>query len=724
MDYDSLKSALADPSAAAATPFTILREIARHVNVRTTHNQGRDLVIRALAVADSFGPDEREILTSLVRSVGLFPYMTDRLAASALDDLLAYELHRAENMNGEIVFHSLQAKIFNQLMSGGNVVLSASTSVGKSLVIDAVVASGQYQKIVVVVPTIALIDETRRRLLCRFGERCAVITHPSQHAHTNSINIYVLTQERVLQRKDLDDVNLFIIDEFYKMNLEVEMESDRAVDLNLAFHKLARQGAQFYLLGPNIQSIEGLDNYEYHFIPSEFSTVAVDVVNFNLPTHGNQRDMKLLELCRTIDGPTIIYCQSPRSASEVATLLATHAGFPISEATVRAVAWIGEHYHPDWAVCKALRLGIGVHHGGVPRALQQYFIRLFNDRRIPLLVCTSTIIEGVNTVAKNVIIYDRRKSKNLLDHFTYNNIEGRAGRMREYFIGRVYVLETAPSDETYSVEVPLSRQGPETPLSLLLDLEDNDLTPTSRDRLGSLFRKSTLSPDTLRSNRHTPAEIQEQIAVAIRGDIIQYEDALAWSGIPTSPQLNAVCDLIFDFLESRLLPDYGVHSGSALAWHLNALRMGQNLSDYIRQCIRRRRSNLNPGDIVENGLKFIRNVVCQNFPRHLMVISNIQYDIFTKSGVAPGDYALFAEQAENLFMPSTLFALDEYGIPLQTAQQLANRLLPAHSLDNVLSHLMKLPIRKIGLSDFEIEIMEDVRRTIRPQRILDGPALL
>ncbi len=81
------------------------------------------------------------------------------------------------------------------------------------------------------------------------------------------------------------------------MNLATENENDRAVDLNLAFHKLAKTGAQFYLLGPNIQAIRGLDNYEVHFIPSEFSTVAVDVINLNLPTHGNAREEGLIELC-------------------------------------------------------------------------------------------------------------------------------------------------------------------------------------------------------------------------------------------------------------------------------------------------------------------------------------------------------------------------------------------------------------------------------------------
>ncbi|WP_236444036.1 hypothetical protein [Pseudomonas syringae] len=100
------------------------------------------------------------------------------------------------------------------------------------------------------------------------------------------------------------------MDEFYKIDLANDTdESSRAVDLSLAFHKLAKTGAQFYMLGPHIQKISGLDGYEYHFIPSDYSTVAVDIQNFNLGMRSEERKEKLLELVTTLDSPTLIYCQ-------------------------------------------------------------------------------------------------------------------------------------------------------------------------------------------------------------------------------------------------------------------------------------------------------------------------------------------------------------------------------------------------------------------------------
>lgn len=714
MDYQELKVVLASGNQVPGENFALLRDIARHVNNAVTKDEGRDLVIRALAVGKGFSKPEMSLLMALVGNVGLYPYLTESIAQADFADQLAFELHRPDSNDSKIVFHSLQARTYHELMRGSNVVLSATTSSGKSLVIDEMIASGKFKKVVIVVPTLALIDETRRRLLQRFGERCAIIAHPSQQAKPERINVYVLTQERVLNRDDLDDVNFLVVDEFYKMNLATEKDPQRAIDLNLAFHKLAKTGAQFYLLGPNIHAIKGLDAYDHHFIPSKFSTVAVDVISFDLPRNGPDRDDGLINLCRAIDGPTIIYCQSPSRATHVAELLIERGDLKPIGGVDRAIDWIEKHYDPDWIVCDALRHGIGIHHGGIPRALQQYFIRLFNDRKIPFLVCTSTIIEGVNTAAKNVVVYDRRKSKDVLEHFTYKNIEGRAGRMKQYFVGKVYVLEAPPPDQSFTVEFPLGVQDEETPMSLLLDLPDEDLEPVSKSRIENMFRRSTLSPVTLRANRYVPWDVQEQIAREMRQHIDDYAPLLGWTGVPNGPELDMVCDLIFRHLIPRGLRDYKIRSGDELAWHLNELRIGKDLTLYVRACVEGRLAPETASEAVERALRIVRNIICQRFPRALMVIHAIQHDVLTREKRVPGDYTLFAEQAENLFMPSVLFALDEYGIPIQTAKTLESWLLPAATLDDVLERFRTLPVHRFQLSAFEREIVADVCNVLFP----------
>lgn len=715
MEYQELKQELAQDSGSISS-FQLLAEIANHVNHNETHSKGRDLVIRALANSSRFTEGEHEILTNLVRSVGLFPYMETSLGRTNFEDHLAYELHRSESLGDDIVFHSLQAKIFNLLILGHNVVLSASTSVGKSLIIDALIASGKYQSVVLIVPTIALIDETRRRLLTRFGPACRVITHPSQKSRADKLNVFVLTQERVLQRDDLQDVDLCIVDEFYKMNLASEKEPSRSVDLNLAFHRLASANVQFYLLGPNVSSVDGLQDYEFMFVPSDFSTVAVDVVNYALPNRGEQRKEKLLDILRTQDGSTIVYCQSPRSASNVAQFIATNTSFVSSVEVDDAVQWMSDNFDPEWSVTKALKSGVGVHHAGVPRALQQYFVRLFNQKKLRVLVCTSTIIEGVNTVAKNVVVFDRRKGTSVLENFTYKNIVGRAGRMREHFIGRVFMLEKPIEEEIYKVEFPIGLQDEESPDSLILDLEDSVLSPSSKKKLVKIFEESPISPETLRANRHTPIFSQEKIYAEIVGDLLSFEDALVWRGVPAGPQLQTVCRLIYDHLEEDALREYGVFSGASLAWHLNAIRASHDISAYIRECVDSRLAAQSPSEAVENCLRFVRNIVCFRFPRDLMVIEALQRDIFTKLGSGFGDYSLFAEQVENLFLPSSVFALDEYGIPIQTAQILQPHLQTTEDLDSVLASILKLNIEALHLSNFEVTLIGDVLELVNPSR--------
>ncbi|PJY96960.1 MULTISPECIES: DEAD/DEAH box helicase [Pseudomonas] len=707
MNYETIKTKLAQLSDEGASTVDVLVAINALVNRSNSAWEGRDLVIRALDKFSAFDPVEQSLLLNMVRAVGLFPYITPHLSTMALSDRLAYEAHRVEGVEQGMVFHHLQAHVFSLIMQGRNVVLSASTSVGKSLVIDAVLAQRRFKKVVVIVPTIALIDETRRRLVRRFKD-FNLITHPTQAAEVDQINVYLLTQERVLQRPDLADVEFFVLDEFYKIDLANDNEeSSRAVDLSLAFHKLAKTGAQFYMLGPHIQKISGLDGYEYHFIPSDYSTVAVDIQNFGLGMRSEERKEKLLELVKSLESPTLIYCQSPPSANRVAEYLIEEAGLTPVPETQEIAAWISKHYHPEWNVAKAISLGIGIHHGGVPRALQQYIVKLFNEGVINRIICTSTMIEGVNTSAENVIIYDRRLNKPTFDYFTYKNISGRAGRMNKYFIGKVFMLEAPPLEEGLTVKYPVGLQDEKSPMGLLMQLENEYLTDMSRRRLQEAYANPVLSPTTLIENRHIPIDRQVEVAETIIRDLPQSRSLLGWKGIPEqASQFNYLCELVYSLVGGNLM-DYGISSSSQLAWHINELRTQKNLPTYLKQAVDKRQGDESASEAINLRLKFIRNMVCFKLPRDIMAINKIQADVLTKRGYEPGDFSFFAEQLENLFLDPLLTALDEYGIPTQISTQIKHRLLPSENLNNLLAKLRALAprIEHLQLTGFEKSVM-------------------
>jgi hypothetical protein len=718
MNVEQVRQFLATSEFSADDTFDALQAISDLANDISTQPVARELVIRALAVKDRFRVDFHGLLDGLVRSVGLLPY-ADRTQNRSLDDYYLVEAHKAPIPGEDYLFHTLQLQIFRDLMAGRNVVLSATTSVGKSLIVDAIVASNKHRTIAIIVPTIALIDETRRRLGSRFAATHDIVTHPSQKPDFQRPVIFVLTQERALARPDITAVEFFVIDEFYKLEIK-DNDTDRAVDLNLIFHKLASRGAQFYLIGPHISAVGGIaERYDHVFVPSEFSTVALDVVQFNYPDNSDERKAKLVELCTELKSPTLIYCQSPPRATSLAEHLLEHGDFKATPATDLAVSWLEQEFPEEWVLTKALRHGIGIHHGNVPRAIQQYMIRAFDAGDINFIICTSTLIEGINTVAENVVIYDRRVKMTGFDNFTFRNIAGRAGRMRKYFIGKVFILEEPPVETATSIDVAVGMQDERTPISLILDLDDADLTPLSRARIERVGNDSPLSMETLRLNRHVPLDSQYAIHAHISRDLVLLEDALVWSGVPKPHQLLKVCELIFDHLDGSALGRYGVTGGVGLKAELDRLNHAATFRTYIDHRVVHRAFFQSVSESIEQSLQFMRRYIGYTFPRSLMTISHIQAEVLRRAGrETVGDYSYFAARAESLFMNSGLYALDEYGIPPETARRLAPRDVAPMSLDQALALVGGVDIGpSTELHPFECEIIADVKATL-PARLL------
>ncbi|MDR6392476.1 DEAD/DEAH box helicase [Paraburkholderia phenoliruptrix] len=157
----------------------------------------------------------REPFSALARASGLWNYI-DKTVASEPDLLLAESVTVPE-LDG-ITLHREQVEALNELLAGRNLILSAPTSFGKSLLIDALLASGRYSRVAIVLPTIALLDEFRRRLRRRFDTRFAVVMHPSDEAPGDTPTIFLGTQERLIHRTDLGRLDLTVVDEFYKLD--------------------------------------------------------------------------------------------------------------------------------------------------------------------------------------------------------------------------------------------------------------------------------------------------------------------------------------------------------------------------------------------------------------------------------------------------------------------------------------------------------------------------
>ncbi|MDD2469108.1 MAG: hypothetical protein PHI97_34510 [Desulfobulbus sp.] len=189
MTKNELKKILTDSRAIQENPFSILKCIASFVNNPDLERDGLELVLRALEKKEYFG-DCIGILNDLTRQVGLFPYLDEKQLS--IQDLIAYEYHKPLSQS-DFVFHREQAYIYRRLLSGESVVLSAPTSFGKSRIIDEIISLNKFKNIAVIVPTIALIDETRRRL-SKFSSIYKVVTQIQQGPAEK--NLFILTAER------------------------------------------------------------------------------------------------------------------------------------------------------------------------------------------------------------------------------------------------------------------------------------------------------------------------------------------------------------------------------------------------------------------------------------------------------------------------------------------------------------------------------------------------
>jgi hypothetical protein len=699
MTADELRATLAEET--IPDPFSTLRHLCALAGSEPDEVV-QELVLRALDRDDAF-ERQRDVLNSLVRQVGLFPYLSP--TELSLSDQIAYELHRPENMGDDIVFHRPQADVYRRLLRGSNVILSAPTSFGKSLIVDAVVASGRIKNILIVVPTIALIDETRRRLARRFRGEFKIITHPFQKRGTR--NILIFTQERTVEAPTLGDIDFFVIDEFYKLNPGRD-DDDRCARLNEAFYKLAKTRAQFYLLGPNILGVAPnlSQRLRYEFINEPYHTVVSQLHDMR-GSKGSEMK-RLIELCGKLKEQTIIFCKSPKRAADVTEkLLAAELGVKGDADNHAAAQWIGEHYHPEWHFARALGRGIGVHHGRIPRALAQYVVRAFDSGRIAFLVCTSTLIEGVNTKAKNVIIFDDKINRDQIDLFTFNNIRGRSGRLGHHVIGNVYFFHDLPDTELPFVDVPAFTQPDDADQSLILQMDDDDLTDRSRERLHEFFEQNVLSLETLRGNVGVDPSAQLAVAREIAADPSAWRSALSWSGLPTSGQVKAVTDLFWKHFKCTRLGSGSAKTAKQLAYLINRLR-GQ---PRVRDIIAEQHEWSNDWDAaVQQTLDFLRLWANFHYPRLLRALNRIQKEVLGRAGIRPGEYDYFASQVENVFLDAAVVALDEYGIPLELARKIERHVLAPGDLDATLERLRVLDAAAIGgLSRFEVELIRDAQ---------------
>lgn len=586
--------------------------------------------------------------SALARAAGLWNYI-DRSSADVSDKMVA-EAVTAPELGG-ITFHREQIAALSMLLAGENLILSAPTSFGKSLLIDALLATGRFDRVAIVLPTIALLDEFRRRLRRRFSDKFEILMHPTDIAVGPRV-IFLGTQERLIGRGDLGALDLTVVDEFYK--LDPRRHDERHVTLNAAVYRLLRRSRQFFFLGPNIDNVymnvEG--RWSFQFLKTRFSTVAVDT--FDLRSVEDKEARLMEEISEDRNWPALVFVSSPDRANKLSESASDLMA--VSDFSADFAQWLRDNVGQRWPLAKAVEYGFGVHHARVPRAIASHMVRMFNRSELPVLFCTSTLIEGVNTAARTVLIYDKKISRQNYDFFTFANIRGRAGRLGQHHVGQVYLFNEPPVADETEIAPTLFGDDENASDDYVVYLEEEDTTDAIDDRVAALRDALELTTAQLRIasavGLDTALAIKQHVDASLRS-----RKALVWPGLPDYDTTLATLNVICKVKKPR---EFGAFTEKQLAYLIMSLRSNRPLKSFLLEHDRSFQ-----GDIAayDNVFKFLR--ACEyGLPQLFALV-----EVFVAKRFPSADYGYFIRGMSRWFRNEALRNLDEEGVPIQISER-------------------------------------------------------
>lgn len=686
--------------------------------------KGITLIINVLHARNKFDPSLDAMLADLVEAIGFYPYLQrEKLELTSTSSMLRMGGNHSEHIDARI-FHDEQKIVLDLLKGGKNVVVSAPTSFGKSLLIEEMVASRRFNNIVIVQPTLALLDETRRKLN-KYRDYFKIILRTSQLPDENKGNIFLLTSERVNEYQSFPKIDFLVVDEFYK--LSARRDDERSDSLNNALLYLLKNfKPQFYLAGPNIDGVseQFLKKYDASFFVTSYSLVAtevVDVYSGHIGSFGDRGTKKyykekiLFELLDTLSNEqTLVYCASPGRARSLARSYLNY--LKDKEKVGRNLSlpiykWISENVSPLWSLIGLIEYGIGFHDGALQRHITSTIIDYFDTRVLSVLFCTTTIIEGVNTNAKNIVYFDQRKGKNTpIDYFDYANIRGRAGRLMEHYIGRVYNFGIPPVKDSIYIDVPFIDQAPVAD-EVLINLEEDEVKDLESDQFKFVNQFNDAERELFSSNA---IYIRGQVDLLsyLRANIKSDHNLICWDGTPTYEQLTYTLGLAWDCLIRpdedvkpmtkkwivKLTFDYGMNQSiNALVKsnfaHNRKLDKNSNKSDAILM-----------DDAIRDSFQIMRHWFQYRIPKWLLVVDRMQRFVCAENGMRNGSYVYYATLLENDFIRENLSILAEFGVPRSAIVKLEKYIKPELDQDDVLLSIARRRlVNAPQLTDYERE---------------------
>ena len=455
--------------------------------------------------------------------------------------------------------HKYQKEIIDKFITDrkNRYFLSASTSFGKTHLVYDIIEKMNYSNIVLMFPTISLLSENIEKI---FSETRYKYFRNKYEIHTLSevenikeCNLFIYTPERFLSFIDKRTMNydFVFIDEAYKLDNDylidnISMENERDVAYRLATHQALGCTKDILLAGPYIDipkknnnsfrifldknNIKILDYNNYELVGKYYKNIKktqkeINISNdtkISLKSNKTNSLMEILRVLKTVKENAILYCYGPGTAESYAKKIVSSNIYEQHDSSsyVDFLEHIKQIYSKEWNIYKALKFGVGIHHGLVPKYIQKEIINLFNKGHLNVLVATTTITEGVNTTAKNLIILNDKKGRKKLKKFDAKNVAGRAGRFLKHYNGRVIILQNDFEKILKSKNDIIKHKNYDIDVK-----KDNiDLFYTDDEFLTTSNKKEKKRIIEEQQKRNLPNELLEQFKTVNRKDKIKVYD--------------------------------------------------------------------------------------------------------------------------------------------------------------------------------------------------------
>lgn len=358
-----------------------------------------------------------------------------------------------------IVFTEQQIELgtFFKENDSKDVLIVAPTSYGKSELISKFSNRNQDQNICVVVPTKALLAQTKQRLLSEMPpeDTRRVITHAEMYHGGEPRIIAVLTQERLLRFFTEHPEFLFdtvFIDEAHNLLGDGQRELLLAKVVILQKQKNPNSAIKF--LTPFLANEENIRPRYTEMTPTSYRVrenlkserySIADFRNDKLKIYDQYFDRywertdlgAQTEEAFIIENSAcknIIFFNLPKRIELFARSFIPLLPPVESPALERVCRNIAEFLHSDYLLVEALRKGILYHHGAVPDIVRLYAERAFSEIDcIRYIICNSTLLEGVNIPAEKIFLLETKKGLRNLTQPQFRNLVGRICRFSEIF---------------------------------------------------------------------------------------------------------------------------------------------------------------------------------------------------------------------------------------------------------------------------------------------------